>query len=88
MIMINISKDILSLSEFKPNTTPLLRRMKETEKPLVLTVNGKAEIVVQDAAAYQKMLELIDHLETVTGIRKGLVAVERDDVVSPNDRSQ
>lgn len=30
--------------------------MKETGKPIVLTVNGQAEVVVQDAVSYQKVL--------------------------------
>jgi hypothetical protein len=44
---------------------------------MVLTVNGKAEIVVQDAASYQRMLELIDRAEAIVGIRKGLQSVAR-----------
>jgi prevent-host-death family protein len=50
--MINLSKDIHSLTEFKRNTTEFLQRLKETKHPLVLTVNGKAELVVQDAESY------------------------------------
>ena len=38
---------------------------------LVLTVNGKAEIVVQDAESYQRMLELLDRAETVEALREG-----------------
>jgi hypothetical protein len=34
--------------------------MKESGNPLVLTVNGKAEVVVQDAAAYQRLLQLAE----------------------------
>ena len=38
----------------------------------MLTVNGKAEVIVQDAAAYQKLLELVDRLQAIEGIQKGL----------------
>ena len=67
--MLDIANDIRSLSDFKRNTTELLERLKSTGSPLVLTINGKAKIVVQDAAAYQ---ELVDRLESIEGIRRGL----------------
>ena len=46
-----------------------MKRMKESGRPLVLTVNGKAEAVVMDPVAYQRLAEYHD---TVAGIRRGL----------------
>jgi prevent-host-death family protein len=69
---LDISRDIKSLSTFKRNTLELIRQLKETGEPIVLTVNGEAELVVQDARSYQKLLESIDRLETIAGIRRGL----------------
>jgi hypothetical protein len=46
--------------------------MKETGNPLILTVNGKAELVVQDAASYQKILDYIKQLETIIERKKEL----------------
>ncbi len=63
--MINLSQDIQSLSTFKRNTNEMIQQMKTKGNPLVLTVNGKAEIVVQAAEAYQKLLDKIDRLETL-----------------------
>lgn len=71
-IMIDISKDIHSLTEFKRNTTEFLQRIKQTKHPLVLTVNGKAELVVQDAESYQELLDAVELLETLKGIKLGL----------------
>lgn len=62
---IDLSQDIQSLSTFKRNTNDAIARMKSEGNPLVLTVNGKAEIVVQDVAAYQKLLDKINHLENL-----------------------
>lgn len=62
---IDLSRDIQSLSTFKRNTNETIARMKSEGNPLVLTVNGKAEIVVQDVAAYQKLLDKINHLENL-----------------------
>jgi len=70
--MINLSRDIQSLSTFKRNTNELIVQMKETGNPVVLTVNGKAELVVQDAESYQKLLNTVEHLETIIGIKNGL----------------
>lgn len=70
--MINLSKDIHSLTNFKRNTTEFVQRLKQTKHPVVLTVNGKAELVVQDAASYQKLLDAFELLETLKGIKLGL----------------
>ncbi|BAZ80379.1 type II toxin-antitoxin system prevent-host-death family antitoxin [Sphaerospermopsis kisseleviana CS-549] len=70
--MINLSQDIQSLSTFKRNTNELINQMKETGNPLILTVNGKAELVVQDAASYQKILDYIKQLETIIETKKEL----------------
>lgn len=73
----DIARDIESLTHFKRNTAQLVAQLKATGAPMVLTVNGRAEIVVQDAASYQRLLDLIDRAEAVLGIRKGLEAMER-----------
>jgi prevent-host-death family protein len=70
--MINLSKDIQPLSTFKRNTNELITQMRNTGHPIVLTINGKAELVVQDAASYQQLLNTIEELETIIGIKKGL----------------
>ncbi len=46
--------------------------MKQTGEPIVLTVNGNAEVVVQDAKSYQQLLEKIEKLEAIAGIKQGL----------------
>ncbi|MEG5000485.1 type II toxin-antitoxin system Phd/YefM family antitoxin [Microcoleus sp. B4-D4] len=70
--MINLSRDIHCLTDFKRNTTEFVQRLKQTKRPLVLTVNGKAELVVQDAESYQKLLDAVELLETLKGIKLGL----------------
>src|SRR5437660_8026116 len=75
--MLDISRDIHSLSHFKRNTLEFIRQLKETGAPVVLTVNGKAELVVQDAAAYQNLLDLVGQHETVQTLRERLAAARR-----------
>lgn len=86
--MFNLSRDIQSLSSFKRNTSDFIEQMKHTRQPIVLTVNGKAEIVVQDAAAYQKLLDKIEYLETITGIKEGLKDVEAGQTYSLEEFKQ
>src|SRR5713226_6630795 len=70
--MIDLTAGIDSLTNFKRNTPAFLDRLRESGQPVVLTVNGKAKVVVQDAASYQQLLELIDRLEAIEGIQRGL----------------
>jgi prevent-host-death family protein len=72
----DLSKDIRSLSEFKRNTNELVARMEASGNPMVLTVNGKAKMVVQDAESYQKLLNKIDEAQAVAGIRRGMLDVD------------
>jgi prevent-host-death family protein len=74
--MLDIGQDIHSLSNFKRNTPEFVQQLRETGRPVVLTVNGKAELVVQDAQSYQRLLDLIDRLEAIEGIKRGLADVE------------
>lgn len=71
--MLDLANDIRSLSDFKRNTADLLDRLRATGHPLVLTINGKAELVVQDAEAYQALL---DRVEAIEGIQRGLADVK------------
>jgi prevent-host-death family protein len=70
--MLDLAKDIHSLTEFKQNTTEFVERLKRTKHPLVLTVNGKAELVVQDAESYQALLDAAELVETLKEIKRGL----------------
>jgi len=70
--MINLSQDIQPLSTFKRNTNELITQMRNTGNPIVLTINGKAELVVQDAASYQQLLNKIEELKTIVELEKGL----------------
>ena len=63
-------QDIRSLTDFQRNTKAHLKRLKSTGRPVVLTVNGRAELIVQNAAAYE------DTLDAIRGIQRGLDAMK------------
>ena len=75
--MVNLSQDIHPLTDFKRHTTDFVSRMKKTRRPVVLTVNGKAELVVQDAGSYQQVLDRLERFEAVEAIRLGIAAAEQ-----------
>src|SRR5215472_16884032 len=64
--------NIRSLTDFQRNARRHLRRLKKTGSAEVLTVNGQAELVVQSAAAYQKLLEDAEQARTVHLLRRSL----------------
>lgn len=72
MNLLDIDKDIHSLSDFKRNTPEFIEQLKTSGRPAVLTVNGKAQVVVQDAQSYQKLMDALDRSETLEAIRLGL----------------
>ena len=77
--MLNLGNGIDSLTNFKRRTSSYLQQLHASGSPIVLTVNGKAEVVVQDAAAYQRLVEQAakaDREETVAAIREGLEDAE------------
>jgi hypothetical protein len=77
-IVLDIKQDITSLSNFQRNTREFLQQLKETGRPLVLTVNGTAELVVQDAASYQRILDQVSRsAETPAGSRQRAAPSQR-----------
>jgi prevent-host-death family protein len=65
-----VTRDIQSLSAFKQNASKFIKQVCETKEPMVLTVNGKAAVVVQDAESYQAMVDARERAETVAILRK------------------
>lgn len=68
----NLARDIHSLTDFKQRTTEFVEQLKETGEPVVLTINGRAALVVQDAESYQKLLDIAEDARVLEGIRAGL----------------
>ncbi len=65
-------KDIQSLTEFQRNTRRSIERLKKSGRPAVLTVNGQAEIVVQDANSYEKLLARAEEAGRLMELRRSI----------------
>jgi prevent-host-death family protein len=70
--MLDITKDIQSLTNFRRKSRAFLKAMKKSKRPVVLTVNGKAEAVVQDAESYQRLLDSAARADVYEAIRQSV----------------
>lgn len=70
--MLDLTKDIQSLTTFRRKSGQFLKQMKKSKRPVVLTVNGKAEAVVQDAESYQRLLDTASRADLYEAIRQGV----------------
>ncbi|MGI8960791.1 MAG: type II toxin-antitoxin system Phd/YefM family antitoxin [Bryobacteraceae bacterium] len=70
--MLDITKDIQSLTTFRRRSGEFIKQLKKSRRPVVLTVKGKAAAVVQDAEAYQRLLDIAATADAEEGIRQGL----------------
>ena len=70
--MLDTTKDILSLTTFRRRSGDFLKQLKKSKRPVVLTVKGQAALVVQDAEAYQRLLDVAARADAGEGIRQGL----------------
>lgn len=75
--MLDITTDIQSLTTFRRSSGDFMKHLKKSKRPMVLTVNGKAAAVVQDAEAYQRLLDIAARADAQEGIRQGLEDARR-----------
>lgn len=65
-------KNIRSLSDFQRHAREHIAKLKRTGKPAILTINGQAEVVVQDVSSYQRLLDELEQAQGLAGLRRGL----------------
>lgn len=75
--------DIHPLTGFLRDHKTHMERLAATGRPEVLTVNGHARVVIQDAESYQKMLEVLDAAETEQIVRERLASLDRGEASIP-----
>lgn len=64
-------REVRSVTNFQRNLKDYVGQLKEKKNSLVLAVNGRAELIVQDAGSYQALLDRLERAETVAAIRQG-----------------
>jgi len=83
--MLDVSKDIRSLTDFKRETPRFLDELKASDRALVLTVNGAAELAVMSAATFQRVLDALELLDSIRCIQQGLEQAKRGEGVPVDD---
>jgi len=75
--MLDITRDIHSVTTFPAQTGAIHEAVAETRQPVVLTVKGKAELVIRDAESYQRLLDIAARADVNEAIRQGLLDVHQ-----------
>ncbi len=75
--MLDITKDIQSLTTFRRRSGDFIKQLKKSKRPVILTIKGKAAAIVQDAEAYQRLLDIAASADTTEAVRQGLDDVAR-----------
>ena len=71
-----------SMSDFLRNHEAHVARLKETRTPEVLTINGRAEVVMLDTETYENLMERLHHMEEVAAVR---AIIRRVDSAGPRE---
>ncbi len=66
------AREVYSLSEFQRNAKKMITHAKETRRPMLLTVNGLAEVVVMDAVEYQALVSELEKKRFIAAVQEGL----------------
>ncbi len=82
MKTLNVSKNIVSLSEFKTKASQMLNDVRSSRRPLVITQNGKAAGVLVSPADFDFLTERVRFVDAV---QKGLSDVRDGRVLSDED---
>lgn len=78
--------DIHPLTGFLRDHKSHLERLHATGRPEVLTVNGRARVVVQDAEAYQKLMDLVDSIQTEAILRERITSLDAGEAGVPAEQ--
>jgi len=68
--VINLKDDIQTLSTFRRKSGDFMKQLRKSKRPVILTVKGKAAAVVQDAEAYQHLLDIAARADIYEAIRQ------------------
>lgn len=67
------AREIYPLSDFQRNARQFIEQIQSSHKPIILTVNGKASVIMQDATSYQELLDELELARSSAKIRQGIV---------------
>jgi len=57
---LSLTEDIKSVSEFKKRIREVFAQLHRTGRPVVITVNGRPDVVLLDAAVFERKLSALN----------------------------
>ena len=66
------TRETYPLDDFVSNPEAHIARLKETRTPEVLTVNGRAEVVLLDTETYEELVERVRRAEGMAAVRAAI----------------
>ena len=79
---INISRNIISLSDFKNRASKMLNEVQSSRRPIVITQNGKAAAVLLAPADFDALTERARFIDAVEA---GLADVQEGRVLADEE---
>jgi len=79
---LNISQDIISLSDFKSKASKMLHNVQTSHRPLVITQNGKAAGVLISPSDFDLLTEQANFVDAVN---RGLSDIEHGRILPDED---
>jgi prevent-host-death family protein len=76
---LSLTQDIKTVSEFKKQIREVFSQIRRTGRPVVITVNGRPDVVLLDAAVFERKLSALN--------LRALLAVGEADVAAGRTRS-
>ena len=76
---LSLTEDVKTVSELKKNLRAVLEQIRETGRPVVITVNGKPDAVLIDVETYERKLKALNLV--------GLLAEGEEDIRRGRTRS-
>lgn len=70
-------RQIHSLTDFQRNTKKYVTQLQESTKPVILTINGEAALVIQDAISYQKLLDELEIARSIAAVKQSMQEFEQ-----------
>jgi prevent-host-death family protein len=55
---ISVTEDIRTIAELQAEPLAIVKQVRQTGRPVIVTTKGKADVVIMDAASYEKRLKL------------------------------
>jgi len=72
---VSITEDIKSVSDLKKNMRQIFEQLHRTGRPVIVTVNGRPDVVLVDSAVFEKTLKALNMAvllaEGETDVRSG-----------------